>query len=89
MGQYDISASQLGVTQPLCAIRFSPCSKLVATGSFSGPVHLWNSEGTGERCVFKGHQSRTTSIDFHPKLTNDCLNESSGGIDLVSCGIDD
>jgi WD40 repeat protein len=36
----------------------------------------------------KGNRSRTTSVDFNPNFTSDCLNESSGGIDLVSCGID-
>jgi U4/U6 small nuclear ribonucleoprotein PRP4 len=86
--QYDISASQFGDTRPLCAIRFSPCSQLVATGSFSGPVKLWNAEGAGSRRVFKGHRSRTTSIDFNPNFTQDCLEESSGGIDMMSCGID-
>lgn len=52
--EYDISASQFGDTRPLCAIRFSPCSQLVATGSFSGPVNLWNADGAGARIAFKG-----------------------------------
>ncbi|KAL3896298.1 MAG: hypothetical protein SGCHY_004167, partial [Lobulomycetales sp.] len=63
---FDISASQFGDTRPLCAVRFSPCSKLIATGSFSGPVRLWNVNDATQHTLFKGHRNRTCSIDFFP-----------------------
>ena len=44
VGQYGITASQLGDDRPLASCRCSPNGSVVATGSLSSYVKLWDAQ---------------------------------------------
>ncbi|ELU44280.1 U4/U6 snRNP-specific spliceosomal protein [Rhizoctonia solani AG-1 IA] len=70
--------SQIGDERPISQVRFSPNGKLLATGSWSGNVKLWN--------VPASHGDRVGGVAWHPQATlsqsADAINLATGGADL-------
>ncbi|KAF6761713.1 U4/U6 snRNP-specific spliceosomal protein [Ephemerocybe angulata] len=66
--------SQIGDERPLSQVRFAPNNKILATGSWSGTVKLWN-------C----HSDKVGGIAWHPTAT---LSQSEDAVNLVSGAAD-
>lgn len=65
----EVEASQIADTRPISWCSFSPDSKLLATGSWSGLCKLWSVPDCRELLVMRGHQANVGSIVFNPKAT--------------------
>jgi U4/U6 small nuclear ribonucleoprotein PRP4 len=76
---------QFGDDRPLSFCSFSPNSKLLATGSWSGLIKLWSVPGSEALASFRGHRDRVSGLDFHPMATRGqekaALNMVSGASD--------
>ena len=81
----DVEASQIADTRPISWCTFSPNSKVLATGSWSGLCKLWSVPDCKELKVLRGHRSNVGSIAFHPQATIS-LEESDAC--LASCAQD-
>ena len=81
----DVQASQIADTRPISWCSFSPDSKMLATGSWSGLCKLWTIPECQEVRTFRGHTSQVGSIAFSPKAIMDL--ESSDPC-LASCAQD-
>lgn len=62
-------------------IRFSPNSQLLATGSWSGGVKLWNVPSCTQYRSLRGHGDRVGGLAWHPQAT---LSQSEDVVNLVS-----
>ena len=58
----DVEASQIADTRPISWCTFSPDSKILATGSWSGLCKLWSVPDCKELKVLRGHTSNVGSI---------------------------
>lgn len=81
----DIQASQIADTRPISWCSFSPDSKLLATGSWSGLCKVWSVPECQELKVLRGHQHNVGSIVFNPKST---LDLDASAPNLASCAHD-
>jgi len=52
----DVEASQIADTRPISCCAFSPDSKVLVTGSWSGLCKLWSVPDCKEMLVMRGHQ---------------------------------
>jgi U4/U6 small nuclear ribonucleoprotein PRP4 len=61
-------SSQVGDDRPISTCAFSGDGGVVATGSWSGLIKLWETPGCVQReCgTLRGHTERVTSVAFHP-----------------------
>ncbi|KAF9038429.1 U4/U6 snRNP-specific spliceosomal protein [Panaeolus papilionaceus] len=75
--------SQIGDERPISQVRFSPDNKILATGSWSGTVKLWNMPNCTPIRALRGHSDRVGGVAWHPKAT---LTQSAESINLVSGG---
>ncbi|KAJ3116641.1 hypothetical protein HK100_001006 [Physocladia obscura] len=82
---FSFSASQIGDERPLGYCRFSPNSRLLATGSWSGLCKLWSIPDAERVLTLKGQKERVSGIAFHPGST---LSQTSGSLNLVTSGMD-
>ncbi|OBZ74218.1 U4/U6 small nuclear ribonucleoprotein Prp4 [Grifola frondosa] len=73
--------SQIGDDRPISQVRFSPNSKFLATGSWSGNVKLWNVPACTPVRTFRGHNDRVGGVAWHPRAT---LSQSEDAVNLVS-----
>jgi U4/U6 small nuclear ribonucleoprotein PRP4 len=73
--------SQFGDERPLSYCSFSPNSKLLATGSWSGLIKLWSVPESQQVRSLRGHKDRVSGIDFHPKAT---YRQSPSSVNIVS-----
>ncbi|THH32454.1 hypothetical protein EUX98_g1730 [Antrodiella citrinella] len=73
--------SQIGDERPIAQVRFSPNSKILATGSWSGNVKLWNVPSCTPIKTLTGHSDRIGGVAWHPKAT---LSQSENAVNLVS-----
>ncbi|KAJ3390607.1 U4/U6 small nuclear ribonucleoprotein Prp4 [Lobulomyces angularis] len=78
-------SSQFGDDRPLSYCTFAPNSKILATGSWSGPVKLWSVPESELLFTLKGHKDRVSGIDFHPLST---ISQKRSELNLVSSGTD-
>jgi len=83
--ELDVEASQIADTRPISWCTFSPNSKILATGSWSGLCKLWSVPECQELKVLRGHISNVGSIAFHPKAT---ISMDESAACLASCAQD-
>ncbi|KAJ3088069.1 hypothetical protein HK102_009643 [Quaeritorhiza haematococci] len=78
-------SSQFGDERPLTYCTFAPNSRLLATGSWSGAVKLWNIPNCNHVHTLRGHKDRISGIAFHPESTKSlspsAVNLASGATD--------
>ncbi|CDO68205.1 hypothetical protein BN946_scf184938.g57 [Trametes cinnabarina] len=79
--------SQIGDERPVSLVRFSPNSKYLLTGSWSGNVKLWNVPQCTPVRTYRGHNDRVGGVAWHPEATKsqseDAVNFVSGAADLA------
>ncbi|KZT71965.1 WD40 repeat-like protein [Daedalea quercina L-15889] len=73
--------SQIGDDRPISQVRFSPNSQVLATGSWSGNVKLWNIPNCTPISTLRGHTDRVGGVAWHPRAT---LTQSEDAVNLVS-----
>ncbi|KAH0836727.1 WD40-repeat-containing domain protein [Lanmaoa asiatica] len=73
--------SQIGDERPISQVRFAPNSKILATGSWSGAVKLWNVPACTPIRTLRGHADRVGGVAWHPQAT---LAQGEGLVNLVS-----
>ncbi|KAH8108340.1 U4/U6 snRNP-specific spliceosomal protein [Phellopilus nigrolimitatus] len=73
--------SQIGDERPISMVRFSPNSQILATGSWSGGVKLWNVPSCAPIRTLRGHGDRVGGVAWHPRAT---LSQSEEAVNLVS-----
>ncbi|KAJ1918301.1 hypothetical protein H4219_002698 [Mycoemilia scoparia] len=82
---YTIFGSQVCDSRPVSKVAFSPDSKMIATGSWSGLVKLWKTPQCENIKTLRGHTDRVGGLAFHPKATigldTSAANLASGGAD--------
>ncbi|KAJ3292781.1 U4/U6 small nuclear ribonucleoprotein Prp4 [Borealophlyctis nickersoniae] len=81
----ETKSLQFGDERPLGYCVFSPNSKALATGSFSGLVSLWSVPNSEKLHTLKGHTSRVSGVAFHPEST---FSQSPGALNLASGAVD-
>ncbi|KAL0575970.1 hypothetical protein V5O48_006004 [Marasmius crinis-equi] len=70
--------SQIGDDRPISQVRFAPNNSILATGSWSGTVKLWNVPACTPIRSLRGHSDRVGGVAWHPEAT------LSQGADLVN-----
>lgn len=75
--------SQIGDERPISQVRFAPNNKILATGSWSGTVKLWNVPACTPISSLRGHNDRVGGVAWHPQAT---LSQSADLVNLVSGG---
>ncbi|KAG1807889.1 WD40-repeat-containing domain protein [Suillus variegatus] len=73
--------SQIGDERPISQVRFAPNNKILATGSWSGTVKLWNVPACTTIRTLRGHGDRVGGVAWHPQAT---LTQGEGLVNLVS-----
>ncbi|KIL69257.1 hypothetical protein M378DRAFT_157509 [Amanita muscaria Koide BX008] len=81
--QFANLGSQLGDERPVSQVRFAPDNKILATGSWSGTVKLWNVPACTEIKVLRGHSDKVGGISWHPQAT---AKQAPNAVNLVSGG---
>ena len=75
--------SQIGDERPISIVRFAPNNKILATGSWSGTVKLWNVPSCTPIRALRGHSDRIGGVAWHPQATlsqgGEVVNLASGG----------
>lgn len=83
---YTSLGSQFADERPVCSVRFSPNSKYLCTGSWSGTVKIWDVPGCTMLDELKGHKGeRIGGVAWHPQAT---LSQSPESVNLASSGAD-
>lgn len=77
--------SQIGDNRPLSFCSFSPNSKLLVTGSWSGLCKLWSIPDCQLVRNLRGHNCNVGSIVFHPHAT---VSLDDNACCMASCGQD-
>lgn len=75
-----LEGSQFADFRPISCVRFSPDGSLVAVGSWTGSVKLWDSESLDRVDLLGGHIDRVTSVSWQP-LSQD---SSTSGLGLLA-----
>ncbi|POW19753.1 hypothetical protein PSHT_04260 [Puccinia striiformis] len=89
---YTNLGSQVGDERPISIVRFSPNSRLLATGSWTGTAKVWNvpsctpyAESKESKNIFKGHSDRIGGLAWHPGAT---LSQSTSSVNFITGGAD-
>ncbi|KAK7061013.1 hypothetical protein VNI00_000748 [Paramarasmius palmivorus] len=61
--------SQIGDERPISHVRFAPNNKILAAGSWSGTVKLWNVPACTPIRALRGHSDRVGGVAWHPEAT--------------------
>ncbi|QRV88655.1 U4/U6 small nuclear ribonucleoprotein Prp4 [Ceratobasidium sp. AG-Ba] len=83
--KFTTYGSQIGDERPISQVRFSPDGKLLATGSWSGNVKLWNVPACDLATSLRAHGDRIGGVAWHPQAT---LAQSADSVNLVTGGAD-
>ncbi|KAG6854037.1 hypothetical protein C0991_011242 [Blastosporella zonata] len=75
--------SQIGDERPISQVRFAPNNEILATGSWSGTVKLWNVPACTPIRTLRGHDDRVGGVAWHPQAT---LTQEKGLVNLASGG---
>ena len=75
--------SQIGDERPISQVRFAPNNEILATGSWSGTVKLWNVPACTPIRSLRGHTDRVGGVAWHPQAT---LSQSPSLVNVVSGG---
>ncbi|SNX87501.1 related to PRP4 - U4/U6 small nuclear ribonucleoprotein [Melanopsichium pennsylvanicum] len=81
MKNFTNLGSQIGDDRPVSMTRFAPNSQLLATGSWSGSIKLWQIPSATHQTTLRGHTDKVGGLAWHPKAT---LTQDSGAVNLVS-----
>jgi len=73
--------SQIGDERPISLVRIAPNGEVLATGSWSGSVKLWNIPACTTIRTLRGHSDRVGGVAWHPQAT---LSQSVDSVNLVS-----
>jgi len=81
----DVEASQIVDPRPVSWCQFSPDSKMLVTGSWSGLCKLWSVPDCKEIRPLRGHTTHVGSIVFNPKASMDL---DASEVNMASCSAD-
>jgi len=81
----DVEASQIVDPRPVSWCQFSPDSKMLVTGSWSGLCKLWSVPDCKEIRPLRGHTTHVGSIVFNPRAS---LDLDAGEVNMASCSAD-
>ncbi|KAJ7890542.1 U4/U6 snRNP-specific spliceosomal protein [Mycena olivaceomarginata] len=79
--KYTNLGSQIGDERPISQVRFAPNNEILATGSWSGTVKIWNVPACTPIRSLRGHSDRVGGVAWHPKAT---LTQEPGVVNLAS-----
>ncbi|KAJ7658122.1 U4/U6 snRNP-specific spliceosomal protein [Mycena rosella] len=79
--KYTNLGSQIGDERPISQVRFAPNNEILATGSWSGTVKVWNVPACTPIRSMRGHSDRVGGVAWHPKAT---LTQEPSVVNLVS-----
>ncbi|GAA5981989.1 hypothetical protein JCM10908_004694 [Rhodotorula pacifica] len=77
--------SQIGDTRAISALRFSPDSSMLLTGSWTGQAKLWSVPQCKEIRVLKGHKERIGGVAWHPQAT---VSQTASSVNFATSGAD-
>ena len=78
---YTNLGSQIGDDRPVSMTRFAPSSELLATGSWSGSIKLWQVPSATHKLTYRGQTDKVGGIAWHPRAT---LSQDPAAANLVS-----
>ncbi|KAG8753412.1 hypothetical protein FRC14_006069 [Serendipita sp. 396] len=73
--------SEVGDERAISLVRFSPNSQMLATGSWSGTVKVWNIPKCTLSSTHQGHSDKVGGVAWHPSAT---ISLSPSAANLVS-----
>jgi len=83
---YNLMGSQIAGDRPVSIARFSPDSKMIAAGNWSGGIKLYSVPNLEETKSLRGHTDRVGGIAWAPTATLDDGGLSPESVNLVSGG---
>lgn len=83
MQKFSNLGSQIGDERPISQVRIAPNNQILATGSWSGTVKLWNVPACTPIRSLRGHSDRVGGVAWHPQAT---ITQSEDTVNLVSGG---
>lgn len=78
---YTNLGSQIGDDRPVSMTRFAPNSQLLATGSWSGSIKLWQIPSATHQLTYRGQTDKVGGLAWHPRAT---LTQDLAAVNLVS-----
>ncbi|KAJ2229355.1 hypothetical protein H4R99_003305 [Coemansia sp. RSA 1722] len=81
LSSYSVCGSQVGDVRPLGRALFTPDSRSILTGSWSGSMMLWSAPDFQPQRTFRGHTDRVSGLSFHPQAGSASVDFASGGAD--------
>jgi U4/U6 small nuclear ribonucleoprotein PRP4 len=63
--EMTLNSSQFGDDRPLSCVRYAPNGNLVATGSLSAYIKIWDVSDLGCVDTLRGHEERITSVSWN------------------------
>ncbi|KAI8645051.1 WD40-repeat-containing domain protein [Parasitella parasitica] len=82
---YSNWSSQIADERPIAQCAFSPDSKLLVTGSWSGLCKVWTVPNCERVLTLKGHNDKVGGVAFHPEAT---ISQEKSALNIASSGAD-
>ncbi|RCH83047.1 U4/U6 small nuclear ribonucleoprotein Prp4, partial [Rhizopus stolonifer] len=80
---YGSWGSQIADDRPVAQCVFSPDSKLLVTGAWSGLCKVWSVPDAEHLLTLKGHDDKIGGIAFHPEAT---ISQEKSALNLATSG---